>query len=132
MNNLIQLGNITPKEAGWVITSADFKASYSANLLRVFFIKNTSLSTSSLADVSTAATCDIVEATLLDATGAKLSSSANVSSAYALANLEKTEYVVAAAEGTKTDGSSSSGGGCNAGFAALSALMALAFFKKSK
>ena len=136
VNNLITLGDVKPSTAGWIVVSADLKGSYAANLLKGFFVKKSSTaytaSLASLTDASLSATGDIVEATLTDANGNKLSGNGSVSSAYAVANLEATEYAVVAAEGTTTNGSSGSGGGCNAGFGILGFLILTAALKLKK
>ena len=136
VNNLITVCEVKPKSAGWVMVSADLKASYKANLLKGFFVKKSSTaygaSLASLTGVSLAATGDVVEAKLTDANGNELSGSSSVSSAYVLGSLDAdTEYAVVVAEGTENSGSSSSGGGCNAGIGLTAiAILAFAFFKK--
>jgi len=119
------VANFTPTKAGPVLVNAK----YDAAKYVVYFIESTLLA----ADTP-------VKAKLLDDNLVEITSK---TSTYAAAELEsgKTYTMYAAQEkpsstdddnNKTTTSSGSSSSGCNAGFAAVSALLALAFFKKSR
>ena len=151
-SNVVTFGTITPTEAGFVVQKASVAKAFELSKFKFFFVRLALLvADSPAAEVSLAAEGDAVEAKLYNADGEELKEGTLAADTefYAVSSseLKAEEYAMVAGavetgddgtDGTDgTDGNSSTGkrsssSGCNAGFAAVSALLALAFIKKSR
>lgn len=130
--NFNRLYDFTASKEGYILIKQAVTASANS---RTFFVeKETSTASVAAAD-------DLVDATLLDDKGGKITTSGTSTYVTGGKLSANTTYTLVTAsvsnepeEPKPDDGntSSGSGGGCNAGFAAISALLALAFIKKSK